>query len=188
VARSGARWSHQAITVFDTTLDGTGNNVMWNQANKIIAQVAATTIETPDVVYIMCGRNDTALTIGDIPTVFTGNILSKAPGEILTIAEGIRYTCETLLTAFPNVQIILGTPLQWANGTGLTPFQIADAVRTCAKLLSVSVVDVNAESGIYYKFEETANKYLSDSTHPNLAGAIKLGNYIASQLKLKVIQ
>lgn len=190
LARSGARWSHQTATVYDITLNGTGANVMWNQANKLIDGVNNTLIYAkPDVVVIKCGRNDANFQTGIASDIFVGEITNRVANTILTVGEGIRYTCETLLNAFPDVQIILVTPIQWSDTAGRTPFEMGQIVKDCAGYLSVSVIDAGKESGIYKYYDTlTIHKYLLDGTHPNLAGTIKLGNYIKNRLERLIIK
>jgi hypothetical protein len=190
LARSGARWSHQSGTVYDITLNGVGSNVMWNQANKLIDGVNVSLIYVkPDVVIIKCGRNDANISTGIASDTFIGDIISRVPNTILNISDGIRYTCETLLNAFPDVQIILVTPIQWSEVTSVTYLTAGQIVKDCAGYLSVSVVDAGKESGIYKYYDTaTVHKYLLDGTHPNLAGTIKLGNYIKNRLERLIIK
>lgn len=188
VARSGARWSHQAVTTYDISLNGVGSNVMWNQANLIISKVRDNSYKQPDVILIKCGRNDANITLGTASSVFDNNdILSREPNTILTVAEGIRYTCETLLNEYPDVQIILITPIQWALTSGNTWLSIGDLIKESAMYLSVDVIDAGGKSGIYNFLEKTP-KYLLDGTHPNELGNEKLGNFILNELRTKVIQ
>ena len=187
VSKSGARWSHQASTIYDITL-GSGNNVMWNQANLVIDSVTNLTQPKPNVWLIMAGRNDANFSVGDVDTIFDGSdILSQLPNTILEILEGVRYTCETILTEYPDAEIILVTPIQWYGVTNSLWNEQGDGIIEASRRLAVRSIDAGGECGIYNYFDtDLIHKYQLDGTHPNADGVDKLGNYMLYELKQRL--
>ena len=189
LARSGATWSHTTDTVYDiTSTDGntSSDNVIWNQVNKLVNKVDNAEFPIPDIVFILAGTNDYSRDKGDISDTFvnfTGDITQSEPGEITDLVKGIRYSCETILNNFPDVQLILATPLQRGLAHNNTIFEIGDLIKECGRRLSATVIDQGSECGIYGYYEYTGDKYLYDNLHPNDKGNEKIGAFIATKLK-----
>jgi lysophospholipase L1-like esterase len=135
----------------------------------------------------LAGTNDYSAnrTQGSAASAFTGAspITGNNANTILDIATAIRYVCETLLNAYPDVQIILATPLQRGMDDNTPIFQIGQVIKDCAAMLAVGVIDQGKESGIYGKYDVSTHKYLRDGTHPTDAGNEKIGSFIATKLK-----
>ncbi|HEY8804741.1 MAG TPA: SGNH/GDSL hydrolase family protein [Clostridium sp.] len=194
VARSGATWSHLAGTVYDITSTGgstTSDNVIWNQVNKLIDKVTNLLTPIPHVVIILAGTNDFSRPIGVATTAFAGAspITGLAPGSFLDVATAIRYSCELLLNTYPDVQIILTTPIQRGLDDNSVIFSLGQVIKDCGGNLSTQVIDQGKECGIYGKYDVGATvKYLTDDLHPNAAGREKIGAYMASKLKNVITQ
>lgn len=157
------------------------------QFNRLKADTDAGQI-APDVVFIMAGTNDATAgtTCGDVETVFDDtDILSKTPSNM---AEHIRYVCESILTAYPTVQLVLATPIQTGAVAKKTKMEeIAQCIRDCAAKLSATLIDAYAEAGIYGYMESIGDVFLSDNTHPSkTVGSEHLGRYMAQQFLNKV--
>ena len=193
LARSGATWSHTAGTVYDIVSTGgstTSENVIWNQINKLIDRVTRGVNPIPEVVVILSGTNDYSRTQGVASTEFAGAspITGQAPGTILNIAKAIRYCCELLLTTYPDVQIILVTPIQRGSDDNATIFNIGQVIKDCADYLSVTAIDAGKRSGIYGKYDSgTTHKYLYDNLHPTPLGNEKYGSFMANELKQVIV-
>lgn len=95
---------------------------------------------------------------------------------VLTVADVIRYNCEILIQTFPDVQIVLTTPLQssyrevnqenWNKAVAI--------IKECGAYISANVIEQGKVCGIYYTQEYISNYNLSDGLHPNEIGAKKL--------------
>jgi lysophospholipase L1-like esterase len=185
LAVSGAAWRHTAGTTYDITGAGGGvNNVIYNQVNKLIDRVTNLVTQKPDIVCILCGVNDGDVNMGNISTAFTQNypITGNAPGTILDTITAIRYNCELLLSTYPDLQIILTTPIQRGITDNAALFTISQGIKEAGERLSVTVIDCCSEVGIYGEREAISPYYLSDTLHPNAKGDEKLAGFMATKL------
>jgi lysophospholipase L1-like esterase len=138
------------------------------------------------VVVILCGTNDYYKTQGSASSAFTPAypITGNATGTILDISTAIRYSCELILDSYPNCQIILTTPIQRGDADNSVMFSIGQIIKDCANQLSVSVIDVGKEVGIYGEKEVLTNTFLNaDGLHPSALGNEKMGAFMARRLK-----
>jgi lysophospholipase L1-like esterase len=105
-----------------------------------------------------------------------------------TFYGALNYSIEIIQEAFPNIQIVLATPL-WrtapadadtnANGAGVFLSEYVDVVLDVARAHKLPVLDAYRESGIN-KFNHAA--YLDDGTHPTAAGFSRLASMYAAFL------
>jgi len=191
VARSGATWSHTAGTVYDITSTGgsiSDDNVIWNQFNRIKAGITAGTMPVPDLIVIPAGTNDFSRTIGSVATTFTpgSSIIGNAANTILSVTDAVRYDVELMLAEWPNVQIILVTPIQRGISDNTTIRNIADAIEGCADRLALECIRMDKHSGIYGYNEISSHIFLYDGLHPNSVGAPKMGKRMAAELINKI--
>lgn len=125
----------------------------------------------PDIVTIMGGANDVKYGKG----LGTSEEFEKALAvkDTTTFYGAYSYIIEQLLTWKPTLRIILITThnAHFENPdfctAGYNYKDLADAVKEIGAYYSVPVVDVNSECGIN---KLTAEKYLSDTVHPNERG------------------
>lgn len=198
-AWSGATWSNTENTVAtDTEISSLDdNNTIWQQIRRLIADVNSDLQVTPDVVIIAAGVNDViGNEAGVRPNVFSKTaeqafsnrnsyITEASVQTITTLADSVRYGCEMLIQAFPNVQIILATPLQATRGdTPLDKMATArQIIKDCAAFLSANVIEQDKVCGVYYTQEKVGHHNLYDGLHTNATGAKKVGRIIASIVK-----
>jgi hypothetical protein len=194
IANSGAKFSHTASTTYDITTTGGGGadwNVIWNQVNKMIDLVANQSYKTPDIILISAGTNDFYGTIGDPDLIFDGQQFTNLPpgdSQIQNLVGGLRYSIDTIIENFPDVQIVLITPIQRGLEDNSKMFNIADAIIKSGGYASVEVIDQSRKSGIYGYFDIATNKYLSDNLHPNDAGGQKMANFLFKALKNVIVE
>ena len=131
-----------------------------------------------DYIVLAYGTNDFALANP------IGTDTDLAPTQ-QTYKGAINKSLELLKNAYPNIKILLVTPIfrmsgtkdsdtyDW--GTGHFLIEFVDATIAVGALNNVPVVDNYRNSPINKK---TASKYLNDGTHPNYLGA----EYIASKV------
>lgn len=182
-ARGYCTWTFKSDTTYnisDTSNTNVGNNVVWNQYNRLKNDINnGDTV--PDAIIILAGTNDIAQskTLGDVSTAFTGSILDKDIQTLTNLAQSIRYTCECIKQDWPMTQLILCTP--WSI-RGFTS-QYRDMIISCGLYLSDIIIDVWAESGIYYYFETTGDIYKdADNTHLSALGGQRVAEYMYRQL------
>jgi lysophospholipase L1-like esterase len=189
VAVASATWTDELTTVYDGNPTGTSNNVIGNQVQKIVNQA----YEAPDIIVIFAGTNDviekTNLTDEQINDEFfegTANInLSNV--DRTNFAGAMRYSIETLRNLYPNAQIFIFTPLQKANTTLDKYIEIkakADLMKKIASRLSVPVIDIMSETGVYGQNAIMSSPTLDhrDGLHLTAVGAKKVGQYIARKI------
>lgn len=189
-ARGTATWTFKTDTVYDIASTGptnTGDNVIWNQFNRLKSDVDNVGGALPDAIIILGGANDILQSkpLGDISTAFSGSILDKDVTTLTTLAQSIRYVCECIKQEYPMCQIILVTP--WKNSyqtDGGVPYR--DMIVSCAQMLSERYIDAMYECGIYQYFETTGYVFRTDGVHLNDLGADKFAQYMARELCNKV--
>ena len=140
------------------------------------------------------------LTIGYGTNDYTGNVTidnAENPLDTSTLCGALRYSIETLLTAYPNLRIFVLLPTYrfWVdphnayvddafdhvNDIGKTLVEYNDAIAETAKAYNIPVIDNFAELGInkynrYQYFNET------DGTHHNENGRKLLAEHLADKL------
>ena len=141
-----------------------------------------------DIVTISYGTND--YTAGD--DLDNENNLK----DIDTFAGALRYSIETLLTAYPNLKIVIGTPIfrLWLNegvveytsdsrtyAGGYTLIDMADKVKAVGKEYHCQVIDAYNDYGVnQYNWERVFDS--ADTTHPNADGRAMLGRLYGVEL------
>ena len=194
-ARSGATWSHTASTKYDLT-ENTGNlsddNVIYNQVNRLIKAVADGTQETPNVIIIAAGTNDAWYpsarpnAVGeDADVVFASEeqIVDADPSTITSIPRAMRYDVEMLENAFPNVKIVIFTPLQSTGFTLERLSLIKEAEQKAAYYLGLPVINQSEITQVSRIREKLAYKYTVDGTHTSEFGAEQNGKVLAARVK-----
>lgn len=191
-ARSGATWTNTVATKYDIVEDTdvlSDNNVVYNQANRLVNDFDNGNISEPDVVIIAAGTND-AWFSGRRPGLFSksaeqaflasDNISDRKPSAVLTLAESVRYVCEMLMRRFPKSQIILLTPMQTVKAKYQRIKQAGDIIEQCAHRMSIPVVRQDYITGVYDNHERVAPLRTSDGTHTSVEGAKRNGYQIAN--------
>ena len=201
LAVSGAKWAHTSSTVYDITPQISNNihpnNCIWNQVNVLIYKVANSLTPTPTTVVIQAGTNDfnqtgTPFPVGDPDAVAVNiNFLTLAQNATLvqSVAGGMRYAIDTLLLNFPNIQIIIVSPLQNAGGSITTQFITYNTIQKMAGYLSCDTINATEKSGIYWAYEQTyPRKYTYDGTHLTELGRKKVGFFMAQELSKIIVK
>ena len=116
--------------------------------------------ETPDLITIMLGANDSAyLQLGTINDTFDVN------ADTCTYYAGYKYIIETLQTSYPKATIIL-LGNTWVNKTGtrITPYN--EAVKALAEYYNVLYLDMQRQCGFNMNNDAIVNE-LQLGIHPN---------------------
>ena len=141
-----------------------------------------------DIVTISYGTND--YTAGD--DLDNENNLK----DIDTFAGALRYSIETLLTAYPNLKIVIGTPIfrLWLNGTTVeytsdtktyggdfTLIDMTEKVKEVGEDYHCQVIDAYNDFGVnQYNWQRIFDS--TDTTHPNATGRALLGRLYGVEL------
>ena len=195
-ARSGATWTNTVRTCRNeaeySELLG-DNNVVYNQACRLITSYKAGSQVTPQLILIAAGTNDAwfgkqrpqryAKTAEEAFAGATEMITQKPVKEITTLAESVRYVCEMLMSAFPDAQIVLLTPMQCTAAPAEDIRKVGDIIEQCGQRMSVNVIRQDYGSVVNRLRESKQHTYTSDGTHTNEQGARRNGAYIAHRVE-----
>ena len=153
-----------------------------------LATLKSIDFSTVDIVTIAYGTND--YTAGD--TLDNTSNLK----DISTFAGALRYSIETLLTAYPNLKIVIGTPIfrLWLNGTTVeytsdtktyggdfTLIDMTEKVKDVGEEYHCQVIDAYNDFGVnQYNWQRIFDS--TDTTHPNATGRALLGRLYGVEL------
>lgn len=191
-ARGYATWSFKSDSTYnitDTSDSNIGNNVIWNQYNRMVNDINNGKIDNPDCIIIFAGTNDALQnkTLGT-PSEIINSMYQT--GEITTftnVSASIRYVVELIFKNYPKCQVILATPLQAKSKQSTAKIrEVRDVIIECAKLLGVKVIDQTNESGIYQFREYTNNTYLKDDVHLKPEGGDFVARFLAREFYNKI--
>ncbi len=116
------------------------------------------------------------------------------PKDYNTLCGALRYSIETLLTAYPKLRIFVSVPpfRFWTDGDGNKIYpethrnskgnslmEFIEAIAKTAREYNLPVIDSYYGLGINKNNAET---FLGDGVHHNLDGRKRLGEYIGSKL------
>lgn len=192
-AVGAARWTFQKNTTYELERAGSicGENVIWNQYNRMISDIENNIIPIPNVVIIFAGTNDAIWSYNDVGVMTDAwdenTILNKDIRTLNTLVQSVRYLCESILKRYPKIQIILSTPIQ--NGAVDHTEKVRDAIKESADKLSAELIDAYSRSGLYMFFDSKGDYIYStnDSVHPNNSiGNVKLVEYMQREMKNKI--
>lgn len=155
--------------------------------------------EKIDVITIAYGTND----YGSVGVPITGNEDSykskyftephEAKGQPdacdeSTMIKAVRYTISTIHEAYPNIRIVILTPIRrfdkavdLKNDLGYTLSDYVNCIKEISEEMGVACLDMYNDCPIQ---EDTKDKCFtgSDLVHPNLYGRTVMADYIAENL------
>ena len=127
----------------------------------------------------MAGTND-AWFQKERPEVFSAtaeeafaidNIRQRRASQNLTLAESVRYGCETLKAVCPWARIILITPIQSSVIKKAYINKVGNIIEDCGKLMGISVIRMDQR--IFG---------MTDGIHTSERGAKEMGTILAKQI------
>lgn len=178
-------------------ISGENNNVAGNQVQKVINN----NYDAPDIIIFAFGTNDRVISDNDtnFENQFTNEdvFIPLSSVDRTTFGGAIRYCMETLHNKYPNTQIFIMTPIQSAEqksseGMGWYYSKLkpkADLIKNIGNRMSIPVIDCFNESRIYggYEIKDSNGECLSDGLHPNEQGAIRMGKFVANEIRNRYI-
>ena len=191
-ARGYCKWSFYADTVYDITSTGntgSSDNVIWNQYNRLVADVANEVVSVPDAIIIMAGTNDAIYTseVGTVADAMAiADIRSAQVGTLNNVCASIRRVIEDISATFPYTKIVICTPIQSGKSGYQTRLNnIVPCIREICGYYSIDVPDMFRDVGISYYIEKDADVYLSagdGGVHPTEAGGKLMANFMKAWL------
>lgn len=180
--------ANQDFTMQDNAVADTSWVSKPNYFDSHLATLKNIDFSTVDIVTIAYGTND--YTAGDL--LDNENNLK----DIDTFAGALRYSIETLLTAYPNLKIVIGTPLfrLWLNdgvveetsdtkkyAGNYTLIDMTDKVKNIGNEYHCQVIDAYNDFGVnQYNWQRIFDS--TDTTHPNQTGRALLGRLYGVEL------
>lgn len=139
---------------------------------------------------IFLGVNDSFDAYGNSPSVVLGslnnndyfpNIRNTLSGKLREFYSAYEMAIGTMLTANPNLRIVLCTPLNVGGLGGIRPY--AAAVREIGNKYSCPVIDLFADSGINFANMFGSGFFTgSDTVHPNIEGHKRMAEIAIGRL------
>lgn len=188
-ARGYCTWTFKSDSSYDITDKSNaniGNNVIWNQFNKLKNDVTNGTVNIPDIIMILAGTNDAlqSKTLGNVNTTFSTSSQGTDVTQLTTLAQSVRYVCDEIYNTYPNCKIIICTPLPIGTTSGYPKsVEVRDMLISCANMLNLDIIDQTYKSGIVWYREAQSNKYYrGDGVHLNDLGGELIANFIYKEL------
>ena len=191
-ARSGATWTNTKETRNDLLFYSEllhPDNVVYNQALRLIRRVSADKSTTPDMIVLFAGAND-AWFSAKRPGIFDSDSLalterfdiSIEPNEVTDLQGSVALVCDVLHEYLPMADIIIVTPIQMSKVDAGVIHYVSDIIETAALSREIPVVRADRESGITHKSESQQHTYTYDGVHSNPEGAQRIFETIRPQL------
>lgn len=132
----------------------------------------------PDYVILSYGTNDGTAEMGDAAAMLRVDDINQL--DKYTLAGALRWSIDTLRLEFPEMKIYVALPIQARDGNKNNGnLQKMEVIKQVCDGLSVPYFDCYHECGIT---QANQAQYLSDGLHPNAAGKVMHGSYIANKL------
>lgn len=189
-ARSGATWTNTSKTKKDSSFYSEllhDNNVVYNQAWRLIEDSNNEGFETPDCIIIFAGANDSWFA-DHRPGIFndchTDAIFNEDtdPSTVTNLYGSVLLVCDLLNSRFPNANLIVVTPLQMSKVSAEAIHYTSDIIDAAASSRGCRVLRADKEAGIRHEIESTSPTYTYDGVHTNSEGANLVGNFILSNI------
>lgn len=194
-ARSGATWTNTTSTKVNLTeyTENLGNNnVIYNQVLRLVDDTQKGKQPVPQLIIMMAGTND-AWFKSSRPQLF-----AKTPQQVFShhswptkqhvnqmtsLPESIRLSCEKLMEAFPESQIVLVTPMQIAKPNVTDIRKVGNWIEDCGRYMGLSVIRLDMGGCVYSERECIKPTFTVDGVHTNAEGARRNGYFIAHQVE-----
>ena len=188
-ARGNCVFTFRTDSVYNITTKSdspTGDNIIWNQFNRLKNDVNNGVVNTPDIIMILAGTNDAlrGCSVGDVDTAFSPDSQETDIKTLNTLSQTFRYVCDDIYNSYPNCKIIICTPLPIGTKNDYkSSVKIRDGLIKCANILNLDIIDQTYKSGIVWYREVKQNKYYrGDGIHPSDLGGELIANFIYKEL------
>lgn len=189
-ARSGATWTNTASTQSDTGFYSEvlhDNNVIYNQAMRLIDATRGMKKVSPDVIILFAGAND-AWFSDRRPGIFNDTLQSLEKeysietdvSTVTSLAGSVALICDILKSEYPSAIIVAVTPLQMSKVSAESVFHVSDVIEKAANSRGCMAIRADKNVGILHQQESLSPTFTSDGVHTNPTGARLLAEYILS--------
>lgn len=141
--------------------------------------------DLPDIIYIAIGTNDGNNNENSVMDD-TDIVFSQSYSQLTrnSMASSLRWSVETLRSAYPKAKILVASPLQTNSQSSWMSFseenKKRDIIEKVCQFCSVYFIDSFSKSG----FSSMMAKILSgDGIHPNEEGKNQIKNYVANEIE-----
>ena len=155
--------------------------------NTSIWTGTGSTENTPDIIYIAVGINDgqtNNLTVDDTDTVFAQEYSQL---DRCGFASSLRWAIETLLSAYPDAQVFVASPLQTGGTYTRINYQNTllkrNIVQKVCQYCSVNFIDSFSESGYNRMLSYGIASWDTDTVHPKPVWANRIAHYVAQKIR-----
>lgn len=187
-ARSGATWTNTSRTKIDTeayseVLDD--DNVIYNQAIRLVRDHTSPGSETPDMIIIFAGANDAWFSDrrpGIFDDVAHSANAGRLPSEATTLKSSVALVCDILLNSFPRSTLIMITPIEMSKVSADATERVGDIIESSAAGRGVTTLRADREVEIRHAEESESPRFTYDGVHTNEAGAALLADFIIREI------
>ncbi len=194
-ARSGATWTNTSHTKVDTSFYSEvlhDDNVLFNQALRLIEAEGDSIRKSPDYIILFAGAND-AWFADKRPGIYAKDKSHKyysfptdiKPNEITSLYGSVSMICDMLHHSFPDANLLVVTPLQMSKVSAEKIHVTSDIIEEAAKSKGCTVLRADKEVCILHDVESNSPTYTYDGVHTNAEGAKILGDFILRHLFLE---
>ena len=183
-ARSGATWTNTEVTKANTeeNIGVLGNdNVIYNQILRLQQAVESGEQVVPGLIIIAAGTNDAwfqdkrpgIFAMGTEMALMTvGDDLSAIKvNEMTSLAQSVFFGIALLRESFPDVQIVLLTPLQCVATSLENIKKVGDVIAECADACGISYIRQDSSDFLDREVESEQKRFTYDGIHTNAKGA-----------------
>lgn len=193
-ARSGATWTNSMFTTPNTAYYSellSPDNVVLNQALRLIESVKTGKSAKPDMIVIYAGANDAWFNhrftemfdaSGEItvPDLDSADFFFSIP---VSLEGSIRYVCEILKSRFPDASLLMVTPTEMTKTDVETVTKVSDIIEKVASDYGADVLRADKVVTIRRDEELRGFLYTKDGVHTNPDGARLLAGYIIEAIR-----
>lgn len=187
-ARSGATWTNTSNTRKDLFFYSEvlhDDNVVYNQALRLIEAHKSDSISDIDCIIVFAGAND-AWFSSCRPGLYDEISISSSerysdetdPRTITSLYGSVALVCDLLNRYFPKANLTIVTPLQMSKVSADDIHKTSNIIESAALSRGCAVLRADREVGITHDIESKSPTYTYDGVHTNPEGATILGNYI----------
>lgn len=190
-ARSGATWTNTCSTRCDTAFYSEvlhDDNVIYNQARRLIGRVSAGVSVVPDLIIVFAGANDAWFadkrpgiydSIPDLPEY----TLSTKPSDVTSLQGSVALVCDILTQSLPESKIMLVAPLEMSKVPASVTHKVSDIIAGVAAPKGITTLRADRDVDIRHDVEADTPVFTSDGVHTNEAGASLLATYIIRNIE-----
>ena len=188
-ARSGATWTNNSATsvspgFYSEVLHD--DNVIYNQALRLIMAVDSGAFTSPGYIFIMGGTND-AWFADRRPGIWSESVeavcnrqfdTNMQPAEATSLAASARLVLRLLRDRFPQARILVLTPPFTVKASAADIIKVAETLQQVAVRENVYCMRLERISGIDPEKEAMKPYLTTDGTHTSRTGAWQIANCV----------